>query len=586
MDRAFHRRSQSYPRPVVALISLCKDLLQGRWGAVFTALLLGLIGVASTLVQPTIIGRLVDGFQSPSENGTYIPVIAVLFVLSAVTATLQGWILERVGQQTVFDVRTSVLRKLDQLPFLYLHRLTRGQLVSRIISDTYMLRDVVAKGLVEAILGLVTVIAAFILMGRIDLVLLLVVFGALMIVIVAISFVAAATRPAAAAMQEQVGDLTSKVSVSLDATKTLRAGNNERYVTERSVRAAEKARDIGLRLAFLRAIVQTVSNVSVQLVIIAVIAIGASRTAAGVLTLGELSSFILYAAFAVVPAANFAGILASLNEAAGAYDRVTEVLDEPSEDRDGAVEKVPSNHENEFEFQNVDFSYPGGAPVLQDATFSIPRNKTTALVGLSGEGKSTIFSLIAQLVDPGAGCILFRGRNTAELSRKTVRAALGLVDQTPPLVGETVLSNLAIGNENLVRDEAQAVLTALGLNEDSVPNKQLLDYPVGEGGKNLSGGQRQRVALGRALLLQNDILLLDEPTSNLDGFSDAAFKRALYQFRRGRTNVVISHRLSTIQSADQIIVIDKGRVESVGTHEDLLRESITYRALVESQRIE
>lgn len=223
---------------------------------------------------------------------------------------------------------------------------------------------------------------------------------------------------------------------------------------------------------------------------------------------------------------------------------------------------------------------------LKNVSFEIPKGSTTAIVGPSGAGKSTIFHLVAQLDDAKDGQILFRNYDVRSINRQTVRAHLSFVDQNPVLISDTVWENLRIGNPDLSRQSAEDMLTKLQLTSSLRSAEELLDFNVGESGSNLSGGERQRIALARSLLSERAVILMDEPTSNLDSLSENAVREVIESNVFQQTILVIAHRLSTVQSADQIIVVNEGNIEAIGSHQELIDISPTYTEFVRLQKLD
>lgn len=554
-------------------------------GSIIFGGFLGFIGVLVTMSQPIVIGNLVDNFNSGKSNNLVVFAIC-LFTLGTAVTVLQKWILERVGQQIVFELRSKVISHVSRMPILSLGKITHGQIVSRLVSDIYLLRDVISQGLIEVLLGGMTLLIALIMMASINPVLLGFVIGSIIVIVVLVAFVSSLTRPASAKMQEKVGELTTSFTTLLNLARALRACNAEGEIEKRTIVAAAKVRDTGFRLAFLRAVVQAVSGVSVQLIVIAVMAMGAIQVANNTITLGELSSFVLYAALAVTPVATLAGVMSSLNEAAGAYGRVESLLLEPVESRCGSVEPLETKSNHEIIFENVSYEYPCQKGTLKNVSFEIPKGSTTAIVGPSGAGKSTIFHLVAQLDDAKDGQILFRNYDVRSINRQTVRAHLSFVDQNPVLISDTVWENLRIGNPDLSRQSAEDMLTKLQLTSSLRSAEELLDFNVGESGSNLSGGERQRIALARSLLSERAVILMDEPTSNLDSLSENAVREVIESNVFQQTILVIAHRLSTVQSADQIIVVNEGNIEAIGSHQELIDISPTYTEFVRLQKLD
>jgi ABC-type multidrug transport system fused ATPase/permease subunit len=320
-----------------------------------------------------------------------------------------------------------------------------------------------------------------------------------------------------------------------------------------------------------------------------VIGVGGYQVASGATTIADLSAFLFFLFLLVMPLGQAFGAASSVASALGALGRITEVLALPTEtatDRaDAALPAAPSPAAVEFE--HVSFSYQGEdgerLPVLRDVSFSVPRGTRTALVGPSGAGKSTTLALLERFYDVDAGVVRVGGVDIARLPRDVLRAQFGYVEQNAPALAGTIRQNLLLAAPLASEEDCLRALDAVNLREAVLRHEHGLDAPVGEEGVLLSGGERQRLAIARVLLADAPILLLDESTSNLDGRNEQLLRESLETASVGRTVIVIAHRLSTVVDADQIVVVDGGRVVAAGSHADLLDTSPLYRELAATQ---
>jgi ATP-binding cassette subfamily B protein len=558
------------------------------------ALLLGICATASGALQPLLVATMVDGFTGAVPT-SMIAVLLALLVVGALLTGVQQLVLQRSGEQFAFDRRKRLIQHLFALPIGVLGRRDRGDLVSRVTTDVAQTRAVLSSGLVEMATSLVAVLVSIVMMATLDWVLLLLAAAAIAIVLVAVTLLGRRTRPAGLRLQEAVGELAGTVSRALGSMKTIRSTGSARREADAAIENAEKARQAGFSTATLRAAIQVFTGVTVQLLLIAVVAVGALRVAAGALSVGQLSAFIMYLMLLVAPIMMFASVVSLLGEALGALSRVT-ALEELEPERDiqraaGDGDGRPSGPEHVrptvFELRNVGFRYDAGdAGVLHDLTLSFAEGTTTAIVGPSGAGKTTLFDLLDRFYEPSEGVILFRGRDVQSISREELRSEIAYVEQDAPALSGTIRDNLLLGAHTATDDEIIRALTRVNLAPPDGSWAAFLDQQVGEVGSFLSGGERQRLAIARALVAGSKILLLDEVTSNLDSNNERIVQDLLHDEREDRTIIVIAHRLSTVIAADSIALISEGRLSARGTHGELLTTSPLYRELAHNQLLD
>lgn len=595
------RRSSSAPGtpaagPEVAGFRQAFAVLRPYRSGLVLAFLLGAFATAAAALQPLLVSSTVDGFTG-SIPYPEILLLLVLLASSAVLNGLQQFVLQRSGERFAFDTRERLIRHVLRLPIGVLERHERGDLVSRITTDVSQTRAILSAGLVELATNLITVVVSVVMMALIDWVLLALAVLVIAVLIVAIYLIGRRTRPAGLRAQNAVGDLSAVTSRALGAIRTIRATVSTDREADAAVLRARTALDAGLVVARLRAVVQTFSGVAVQLLLIAIVAAGAIRVAAGSLTVGQLSAFIMYLMFMATPIMMFGGLLAQLGEAFGALTRIMAIRSLDAETDDGTPPSVPKPDSRDtpvFTLRNVSFRYPrrGGddasddAWALRDVTLDFAQGRTTAVVGPSGAGKSTLFALLERFYDPTEGEILFWGRDVRGLSREGLRRQISYVEQDAPVLSGTVRDNLLLGSPGASDAACADVLRRVNLLSAADAGAAFLHAQVGEVGALLSGGERQRLAIARAFLADAPILLLDEVTSNLDSNNEKVIQDVIHARNRAQSIIVIAHRLSTVVAADSIVVMDRGRVVAQGSHAELLRTSPLYRELAHNQLLD
>jgi ATP-binding cassette subfamily B protein len=396
-------------------------------------------------------------------------------------------------------------------------------------------------------------------------------------------------RAASRRQQDVVGRLTAEVERSIGAVRTIRASSATERETEAVVGVAKEAWSAGLGVASASAPVVPIASLTLNLAFLVVIGVGGYQVAAGTTTIANLSAFLFFLFLLVMPLGQAFGAASSVASALGALGRITEVLDLPTETQHDAADMAlpPAGAAPAVEFQHVSFAYRGedgeALPVLSDVSFAAPRGTRTALVGPSGAGKSTALALLERFYDVDGGVVRLGGVDIRRLPREVLRAQFGYVEQDAPALAGTIRQNLLLAAPLATEEDCLGALDAVNLREAVLRHEQGLDASVGEEGVLLSGGERQRLAIARALLANAPILLLDESTSNLDGRNEQLLRESLDAASVGRTVIVIAHRLSTVVDADQIVVLDQGRVVGSGRHDDLVSTSPLYRELAASQ---
>ena len=582
-------------------------------------IILSTAGALTTLAQPLVVSQVITVVEAAQPLGNLVWILVGLVVASAALSGFRHYLLQRTGEGVVLSSRKVLVRRMLNLPVSEFDQRRTGDLVSRVGSDTTLLRAVLTQGLVEAVGGALTFLGAVAAMIYLDGFLFLLTALVVSIAVTAVVTLSRRIRVASRKAQDKVGDLTSSVERAISAVRTVRAAN----ATEREIQSVEKdaegAWKLGLDVAKISALVVPVSGIALQVAFLVVLGVGGFRVASGSLPVADLVAFILFLFMMIMPLGQAFGAITSVNQALGALGRIQEIISIPSETESDVVTKESSPTPQgawAIEFDSVSFSYPESAhkteaekvlaetlgthdlesmstgeislppqrrAVLENVSFQIPVGSKTAIVGPSGAGKSSMLSLLERFYDPQSGSIRVFGHDITALSRESLRSLFGYVEQDAPVLAGTVRDNLLIGSPDSTEKELLSVLDEVNLTEILDRDIRGLDAQVGEGGVLLSGGERQRLAIARALLQAPPVLLLDESTSSLDGPNELLMKTAIDKVSRNRTLVVIAHRLATVVDSDQIIVLKSGQVDAVGTHDELLVSSALYKDLAEHQ---
>lgn len=566
-------------RDVVALVGTRRRTL-------VVGLLLILAGRLAGAVLPATSKFLVDDVIGRGER-ELLPLLVAAALLAACVQAAASFVVARMlgnaAYETIADLRKRVEHHVLRLPVAYFNRTTTGALVSRIMHDADGVRNLVGTGLVQFLGGLVTAGIAFAVLLHLNWRLTLVI-GGLFATGALLLFVALRrVRPLYLVRAEINARASGRLAEALGGIRVVKA-----YAAEdREDQAFATAIDRGLQN--LR---QTVAGVSATTAMTtlaagaigsAIMFIGGRAVLGGSMTLGDFVMYVFFTGVFAAPLLSIAAVGTQLTEAFAGLERLRQVLNEQPEANDDPAREPVHDVRGQVEFRDVWFEYDEGRPVLRGVSFEAAEGTTTALVGSSGSGKSTILALIMAFMRPASGRVLVDGRDLSALRIYDYRSHLGVVLQENFLFDGTIAENLLYGRPSATRDEMLAAARVAHVDEFVEPLTSGYETVIGERGIRLSGGQRQRVAIARAILADPAILILDEATSSLDSDSEAKIQDALRALRRGRTTFVIAHRLSTIRGADQILVIEGGAVVERGTHESLLALSGRYREVYDRQ---
>ncbi|BDI21543.1 ABC transporter ATP-binding protein [Herbiconiux sp. L3-i23] len=615
--RGFLRRPQKEEGPRASLRQLLPYLLEHR-RVMAIILTLSIVGAVASLAQPLLVSGVISTVEAGDPLGGLVWLLVALVVVSGLISGYQHYLLQRTGEGVVFSSRRQLVARMLNLPIGEFDTRRVGDLVSRVGSDTTLLRAVLTQGVVESVGGALTFVGALIAMAILDPLLLLLTLLVVAVSVVTVVTLSARIRPTVKESQKKVGDLAAAVERSISAIRTVRASN----ATDREVAAIEEdargAYEQGVKVARISALIVPIAGIAMQASFLVVLGVGGFRVASGAISVANLVAFILFLFMMILPLGQFFGAINAVNQALGALGRIQEVLELPTEsakDRDIAPLAVLVGPANDairpeapaIEFDDVTFSYvalreaepadddesaEAPAPttarierqeVLHGVSFAVPRGSRTALVGPSGAGKSTTLSLIERFYDPDQGEIRFGGLDLRTLDREALRSQIGYVEQDAPVLAGTLRENLLLASPQASDEECIDVLERVNLGEVLARDPAGLGAQVGEDGILLSGGERQRLAIARTLLAAPPVLLLDESTSSLDGLNEQRLRDAIDAVAQRRTLIVIAHRLSTVVDSDQIVVMDHGRVQGIGTHSELVKSVPLYRDLARHQ---
>ncbi len=504
-------------------------------------------------------------------------------LVQALTSFALTQILGIAAQRAITEMRKRVQAKIERLPISYFDSTQSGQLISRIMSDAEGIRNLVGTGLVQivgsTITALISIGVLFYINWRLTAVTIVVLaaFGGVL------AYAFKKLRPIFRERSVINAEVTGRLTESLGGIRIVKAYTAEKREELSFSRGAHRLfRNVAKSMTGVSA-VTAFSSLVIGAVSVVMILLGGNSVIAGTMTIGDLFMYIFFTGLMAFPIIELSSIGTQITEAFAGLDRIREILSKTTEDDEDETRKSLPNMKGAIAFENVFFEYEANTPVLRGVSFEAAAGTTTALVGSSGSGKSTILSLVLNFIQPSAGRILVDGVDLQQIKLRDYRRNLGVVLQENFLFDGTILDNVKFSNPQASFDEVKEVCRVAYCDEFIERFEKGYDTIVGERGVKLSGGQKQRIAIARALLADPKILILDEATSSLDSESEMMIQEGLNVLRKGRTTFVIAHRLSTIRSADEILVVEAGRIVESGTHEQLLEINGRYKQLYNKQ---
>lgn len=548
---------------------------------------LSLLGSATALASPMITKRVLDALAASEPLLQSILALGALLVVGSIASLWQWILLGSLAERIVLRARTDMVWRFLGARVSDIASRPTGELVTRVTSDSLLLREATSSSVIGLINASVMLLGSLVLMGMLDLQLLGITLVAVVVVIALFALLMPGVARAEEQSQEAVGRLGGLLEGSLRAIRTVKASRAEERQAARILAAAEESATASIRVVRLTAFAWVIAWSGIQLAIIVILGFGAWRVSLGALEVSSLIAFLLYAFGLMGPIMELSQHLSSLQSGIAAAGRIREVQAIPLEaDQElAALEIEEAAEPPALEFRKVTAAYRAGEePAVRDLSFSIPQRGHVAIVGPSGAGKTTTFSLILRFIEPDAGEIRVAGRPYAALTHDEVRAALAYVEQDAPMTPGSIRDNLAIAHPGASDDELWEAIRAVRLEDKvaSLPEALATSLTAME----VSGGQRQRIALARAILRTPQVLLLDEATAQLDGITESAVQQVIRDVSAQAAVVTIAHRLSTVLDADCIMVMEDGRIRAQGTHSELLATDELYRQLVEALRID
>ena len=566
-------------KPKVTMASAFKTIIWPRRKIVLIGLVLIVIRSLSGLILPWQSKVLLDDVV-PNKNfdGLYrlIGIVLVAILVQAVTSFLLTRILSVQAQFLISELRAQVQKKVLSLPISFFDNTKSGALVSRIMSDVEGVRNLIGTGLVQLVGGSFTAIVSLIILIKLNAWMTLFVFVPLslfgIVALKAFKYI----RPVFRNRGKINAEVTGRLTETLAGVRVIKAFNAEEQENKVFEKGVERLFENVKKSLTATALMTSSSTFLIGVATTGIMGIGGYYMIIGDMTTGEFLFFTLILGFMIAPIVQMSNIGSQLTEALAGLDRTEELMNIASEDEQEDRTIQLENVKGDIKFNNVSFAYEEGKPVLHNIDFEAPSGSVIALVGSSGSGKSTIAGLSATFLNPESGMITIDGQDMSKVKLNSFRQHLGVVLQDEFLFEGTIRENIMFPRPNATEAQLQNAVKAAYVNEFTDRFDDGLETLIGERGVKLSGGQRQRIAIARAILADPRIIILDEATSNLDTESEGLIQKSLSELTNNRTTIVIAHRLSTIKKANQILVIEAGRIVERGTHDELLETKGRY----------
>jgi ATP-binding cassette subfamily B protein/subfamily B ATP-binding cassette protein MsbA len=569
-----------------AVLKQMTSYLKPFWPQLLVVLALVVVGTLAQLAGPYLIGLAIDKFIVGGDKAGLARTVLLLlaaYALGWAASSGQFYLMTIVAQSLLYRLRSQVFHQLQRLTLSFYDNNEAGDLMSRLTNDTDVIGRVMNMGLMRLFSSLLTLVGIILAMLRLNVRLALASYTILPVMVITTIFFSERARRAFRRTRKTIGQVSAELEEGISGVKVVQAFSREKLSQTRFAQASAANRDanvqaVGITSAFSPAL-DVLSTVATAIVG----GYGGYLVINDLVTVGVLVTFLTYVRRFYEPIRAVSMIYANLQSAIAGAERVFELLDEPAELTDALDATEMPAIEGRVALDNVSFAYRDGEPVLENVSLVAEPGQTVALVGETGAGKTTIANLIARLYDVKAGAVRIDDHDVRQVTRASLRRQMGIVLQDPFLFSGTVTNNIRYGRLDATDEEIEAAARLVNAHDFISRLPEGYETALTERGSNLSQGQRQLISFARAVLADPRILILDEATSSVDTRTERLIQNALGRLLRGRTSFVIAHRLSTIRNADQVLVIEGGRVVERGTHDGLLAQDGVYHHLYMSQ---
>ena len=573
---------QHAENPGKTIRRLAKYFIREKW-LVVGVFSLVILGVAGGVIAPSMQSNAIDIIAGKSDGDLWRAIIMMcgMYLLNVGCQLIQGLLSGRLVLRIIKRIREELFGKIVELPVKYMDTHSHGDIMSRMVNDAENISATISSSLQSLFSGVLTIVGTVAIMLWYCWQLALLSFLTVFLTVFVTKFLAKHVRRFSRERQTLLGMLNGTVEEKISGYRTVVAYNRQDETVEDFRKTSDRLTKTGIKADMLSGIMGPVMNCIGNVGFVIIAAFGGWFSVKGLISVGVISAFIVYAKQFSRPVNEIAQVYGQLQTAVAGAERVFAVMDEQSEDNAGEPARIGSAAS--LEFRNVNFSYEPGRPVLRDFTLSVPGGKKVALVGATGSGKTTVVNLLMRFYDIDSGRILVDGRDIREMSRQSLRKDVAIVLQDTVLFTDTVKNNLKFAKEDVTDAQLDRAAEMSRAKEmiDRLPRGY--ETVLTGSGENISQGQRQLLAIARAFVADPKILILDEATSNVDTRTEKAVQDAMHEVMKDRTGVIIAHRLSTIRDADIIVVMDAGRIVETGDHETLLAKKGKYYELYMTQ---
>lgn len=561
--------------------SMIKIFMPAKW-LLALAIALVIIETGLSLAVPLVTKKFIDGMTLDQISTKMIAVLIFVFVTQLIMSGLALYTMNFVGQSVVLALREKTWRQILHLPISFFDRHPSGETMSRMTNDTLIIKDFITGQLIPFISGIISIIGSVILLISIDWKITLMMIVVIPLAGLVIAPLGKNMYKVSRSLQDETASFQSDLGRVLADIRLVKSSLAEKYEEQIGLKRMTQLFRFGIKEARIMAIIQPVTMSVMLLLLVVIFGYGSTRVAAGTLSAGALVAIIFYLFQISVPFSQLASLFTQFQKALGASERLNQILLAESEP-DMHVSEYLVRTDDKLSFQNISFAYSKDKSILKSVSFQARIGQMTAFVGPSGTGKTTLFSLLERFYNPNEGDITYKGISIHNMRLVDWRNKIAYVSQDSPMMSGTIRSNLTYGLEDVSEEQIRKAVAHANLESFIASLPDQYETEVGERGVRLSGGQRQRLAIARAMIRNPEILLLDEATAHLDSTSERLVQEALETLMRGRTTLVIAHRLATVRQADQLIILENGEVTGAGTHKNLLETHPLYKELVEQQ---
>ncbi len=571
------------PKDMRGTLKRLWDITRGHRRGLGWVFVLSALASGSAVLSPLLIGEAVNALYGGEPVALALMLLAGLYVGDWLVRFLQGFIMAGLGQRVVCHIRKALFGVMKSLPLAFFDRSQRGDLMSRLTNDVDNISTTISDSLTQLMMQGFTILGVLLAMLLLNLPLTLVALVSVALVFVLTRTVTRRTRKLFKEQQVVLGKLNAEVEEGISGMTMVKAFNREADMYAQFEADNDKLRRVATRALIWSGYLMPLMNVINNLSYIAVATVSGVMAANGLITVGVISSFLLYSRQFARPFNDIANIYNIFQTAVAGAERIFEIFDQDAEPADAPYALALERPRGDVELDHVTFGYDPAEPVLRDVSVRIPAGTRAAIVGATGAGKTTIISLLTRFYDVDGGRILLDGHDLREYRRADLRRAFGVVLQDTALFEMSVLDNIRYGHAEASRERVIAAATAAGADSfiRRLPNGY--DTVLGQEGGTLSQGERQLITIARAMLADAPILILDEATSSVDTLTEQKIRRAMLNMTRGRTSFIIAHRLSTIRDSDVIILIEDGGIAEMGNHDELMALGGRYARMYNTQ---